>query len=138
MYTNDPAFVQSSRVGYPSSVDLVGLGQRRNRHLQLCLSFFVFHRVAGLTNLVHTHGWRSVQVERNYLAKKAREQGWREIVIYRKEHAAAGMIQRWTRGVLVRRRTPLVRTLKRRVAGGSVCSATRCCCDYCLTHNQPH
>ncbi|CAM9210535.1 unnamed protein product [Ectocarpus sp. 6 AP-2014] len=47
-------------------------------------------------------------VERNYIARKAREQGWREIVLYRKEHAAAGMIQRWTRGVLVRRRTPLV------------------------------
>ncbi|CAM9128585.1 unnamed protein product, partial [Ectocarpus fasciculatus] len=49
-----------------------------------------------------------VMVERNYIARKAREQGWREIVLYRKEHAAAGMIQRWTRGVLVRRRTPLV------------------------------
>lgn len=65
-------------------------------------------------------------MERNYIARKAREQGWREIVLYRKEHAAAGMIQRWTRGVLVRRRTPLVSVgiLKLECAGGF--SVERC------------
>lgn len=58
-------------------------------------------------------------MERNYIARKARQQGWREIVLYRKEHAAAGLIQRWTRGVLVRRRTPLVSVgmLKHECAG---------------------
>lgn len=99
----------ASRVSLFQRPIVVGLEQRWKRGLQQPFSCYV--STCDAEQYFSTSIFlRASQVERCYIARKAREQAWREIVIYRKEHAAAGLIQRWTRGVLVRRRTPLVRT----------------------------